>query len=145
MAKPKHKEILTHFLETFLPDQTLTSSQYKMQSVKLSQLKKVVKEYIVTANIDTDKSVEQIIWETIDYAGMTGCKFKSIASLGYDILGKSIKYWIKHEQALKEKEEEAERIAKQAEREAELIRLQNENNAKRQHKKLPKWMLEDDD
>ena len=80
-------------------------------------MKKVVKSYIVENNIDTEKTVEHIIWECIQYASMKGMKFKSPASLGYSILPESINYWIKHEQAVAKKkaeEEEAARLEREA-------------------------------
>ena len=107
--KPKHQEILTKFIETFENGKPFTSSEIRMNGIKLSQLKKTVKEYILKAGIETDKPVEVIIWQEIDYCSMMGFKFRSIASLGYQVLGESIRYWEKREKTLQQLEEEKEK------------------------------------
>lgn len=147
MARILHKDILEHFLETFMPDKVLTSSEYKMQSIKLSQLKKSVKKYIEEADIKTDKSAEKIIMEAITYAGMSGRRFTSIASIGYDILPKSIAYWAKMDLLKKKKEEEAKEKEKQLAEATKQEEAAMKNNAKMSTvKKVPKWMnLSDDD
>lgn len=143
MAKPKHKEIIEHFIQTFRSEDTLTPSEYKMLSIKLSGLKKTVKTFLVENNIDTDKSVEEIIWETIDYCALTGKKFKSIASLGYSDLPKSIEYWKKRELFMQQKEEEEKQKQKQTEDEKKLEKMVAENMEKRKQKKVPKWLMDD--
>lgn len=142
--KPKHKELIQFFLQTFLPEATLTGSEYKMISIKMSNVKKVVKSYIVENNIDTEKTVEHIIWECIQYASMKGMKFKSPASLGYSILPESINYWIKHEQAVAKKKAEEEEAKRLSEEEERLAKLVAENMEKRKGRKTPKWMIDDD-
>ena len=141
--KPKHKELIEFFLQTFLPDTRLTGSEYKMVSIKMSNVKKVVKAFIVENNIETEKTTEHIIWECIQYASMKGMKLRSPASLGYAVLNESINYWKKHEEMLARKEEEEKQEQKQTEEEERLAKLVEENMKKRQGKKVPKWMLDD--
>lgn len=144
MARILHKDILEHFINTFMSDKVLTSSEYRMQSIKLSQLKKTVKKYIDEAGINTDKSVEKIIMEAITFAGMSGRKFTSIASIGYDILPKSIAYWAKMDMLTKQKEEEVKNKANSTASEQEVKAAEN-NERMAETRKLPKWLQIDDE
>lgn len=128
MKKPKHIEIVTKFHETFENGQPFTSSEFRMNSIKLTNLKKTVKTYLVSANIETEKSVEQIIWEAIDYAAMKGMKFRSIASLGYGILKESINYWAKREAMIEKIKEEEEKEKEMAEQNKSYEEIGNQNN-----------------
>ena len=134
MARITQKQILTHFFDTFDDGTVMTQSEknmnYKQQAFKLKNLKKVVKTYIEEAKIETDKSVEQIIMEAITFAGMSGCKFKSIASIGYDILPKSIDYWKRIEFKMEKAKEEAEKKEKEKAITSELDKKVEENNKK---------------
>lgn len=139
MARITQKEILGHFFNTFDNGKIRTSSEFRMQAIKLKNLKKVVKEYLESANIKTDKSVEQIIMEAIDYAKMTGCKFNSIASIGYDVLPKSIMYWQKVELAAKQKKETSHHAIDEEEKAI------SNNKQLTEIKKVPKWLDLDDE
>ena len=140
------KDILAHFHDTFDNGKVRTPSEYKMQAYKLKNLKKSVKEYLETAGIKTDKSVEKIIYEAITYAGMMGCKFNSIASIGYDILPKSIAYWTKLELAQKEQaKREAEAKAEEEAKDAIATKTKENNERMAETRKVPKWMQMDDD
>lgn len=146
MARITQKEILGHFFETFDDGKVRTSSEYKQQAFRLKNLKKVVKDYIEESGIKTDKSVEKIIMEAITYAGMQGRKFTSIASIGYDILPKSIAYWMKMDEYTKKLEEKA----KQKEKEQALATKEEQkaldNNKQLQEtRKVPKWLSIDDE
>ena len=144
VPKITHKEILTHFIETFYDDdEVLTGSEYRMLSIKLSSLKKTVRKYLEDANISTNKSVEQIILECIDYSAICGKKLKSVSSMGYEVLGKSIKYWEKQEQLEEQKQKEKERKEKESEEEKLIKELQERNNKRRsERKKVPKWFAD---
>lgn len=148
--KPTQKEILAHFFATFFENETLTksqyNSQYKFQAIKLKNLKGVVKEYLEQSEIETDKSVEQIIMDAITYAGMSGCKFKSIASIGYDTLPKSIEYWKRMELKMQKLEEEAKKKEKEKELASELDKKVAESNKRMADtRKVPSWLqLEDE-
>lgn len=149
MARIKQAEIIEHFKNTFVTN-VMTDSEYKqwykMQAFKLKNLKKVVKNYIEEANIKTEKSVEEIIMEAITYGGMMGCKWNTIASVGYKMLPKSIEYWQRMELKVKKLEEEA----KQKEKEQALATKEEqkalENNKQLQEtRKIPKWMVMEDE
>ena len=146
MARITQKEILSHFFETFDGDKVRTSSEYKQQAFRLKNLKKVVKEYIEEAWIKTDKSVEKIILEAITFAGMQGRKFTSIASIGYDVLPKSIAYWAKMEEVTKQLEEKAKQKEKEESLATELEQKAIENNKQlQQTKKVPLWFMDDEE
>ncbi len=144
MARITQKEIINHFYATFDDGTVMTQSEknqnYKMQAFKLKNLRKSVKTYIEEAKIETDKSVDQIIMDAITYAGMTGCKFKSIASIGYDVLPKSIDYWKRIEYKVKKAEEEKEQKEKEKSIASELDKKVEENNKKLANThKVPSW------
>ena len=148
--KPNQKEILAHFFATFPSDKPLTkseyNSQYKFQAIKLKNLKTVVKQYLEDAKIEIDKPVEQIIYDAITYAGMSGCKFKSIASIGYDTLPKSIEYWKRMEIKLQKLEEEAKKKEKEEELANELEKKVAKNNEQLANtRKVPSWMALDEE
>lgn len=146
MARITQKEILSHFFETFDGDKVRTSSEYKQQAFRLKNLKKVVKEYIEEAGIKTDKSVEKIIYEAITFAGMQGRKFTSIASIGYDVLPKSIAYWVKMEEYQKQLEEKAKQKEKEESLATVLEQKAIDNNQQlQQTKKVPKWFTNDEE
>lgn len=144
MARITQKQIINHFYETFDDGTVMTQSEknqnYKMQAFKLKNLRKSVKTYIEEAKIETNKSVDQIILDAITYAGMTGCRFKSIASIGYDVLPKSIEYWKRIEYKMEKAKEEAEKKEKEKALVSELDKKVEENNKKLAEKhKVPSW------
>ena len=112
MARMKQSVIIEHFKETFVKE-VMTDSEYKqwykMQAIKLKNLRKVVANYIEESKIKTDKSVDEIIMDAITYGGMMGCKWNTIASVGYKMLPKSIEYWQRMELKVKKMEEEAKK------------------------------------
>ena len=123
MARMKQSVIIEHFKETFVKE-VMTDSEYKqwykMQAIKLKNLRKVVANYIEESKIKTDKSVDEIIMDAITYGGMMGCKWNTIASVGYKMLPKSIEYWQRMELKVKKMEEEAKKKAKRQSGEGEL-------------------------
>ena len=150
MARITQKEIISHFYATFDDGTVMTQSEknqnYKMQVFKLKNLRKSVKTYIEEAKIETNKSVDQIIMDAITYAGMTGCKFKSIASIGYDVLPKSIDYWKRIEFKLEKAKEEAEQKEKEKAIASELDKKVEEHNKKlATTHKVPSWMNLDEE
>lgn len=144
--KPNQREILSHFLDTFPTDKKFTQTDFRTMQRRISNLKKDIQIYIVENNIDTNKSVELIIYECIDYCAMLGKNLKSISYLNY-VYPKSIEYWAKREKILAEKEKEkAEQEAKkqqQSEEEQKLAQLVAQNNEKRKQRKVPKWLQDD--
>ena len=146
MARITNKEILSYFIECFEGDKPFTPSEHRMNGIKLAQLKKNVKAYITDNDVETDKSVEQIILDAIKYAKMIGMKFRSVASLGYDILPKSIEFWKKREKLLEKKEKELKEKEKNEEKTLEKVieKSYNNNIVKEQVKRKPKWFGQED-
>ena len=142
MPKITNRDVLTHFYKTFdINAKTLTKSQHSVNGARLKNLRKLVEEYIENNNISTDKSVNEIIIQVIDYSKIVGKQFKSISSLGYDVLPKSIIYWKKKEtlentQGPQELEELNDKLDQQ-------IARNNENLST--NKKLPSWLDDSED
>ena len=149
MARIKQAEIIEHFKNTFVTD-VMTDSEYKqwykMQAFKLKNLRKVVKNYIEESGIKTDKSVDEIIMQAITYGGMCGCKWNTIASVGYKMLPKSITYWAKMEEYQKQLEEKAKQKEKEESFATVVEQKAIENNQQMQQtKKVPKWFTNMDE
>lgn len=95
MPKIKNRDITDRFIEVFENGKPFTPSEKRMMGIKLAQLKKNIKAHIEATGRQTDLSVEQIIMNAIEYAVMTRKTFRSIASLGFEILDESLDYWEK--------------------------------------------------
>ena len=95
MPRITNLNITDRFIEAFEGDQPFTPSEKRMLGIKLSHLKKNIKQHLASTGRITDLSVEQIILDAIEYSVMTNMKFRSIASLGYNVLDPSIDYWEK--------------------------------------------------
>ena len=95
MTRIKNRDITDRFIEAFENDKPYTPSEKRMMGIKLSQLKKNIKAHIESTGRQTDLSVEQIIMDTIEYSVMTRKPFRSIASLGFEVLDQSLDYWEK--------------------------------------------------
>ena len=138
--KPTHQELLGKFLSTFEKGKPFTKAEIRMNGIKLGQLKKDVKAYKEEMGIE--KPVEVIISEAIDYASIMNCKFRSVSSLGYDILRKSVEYWAKREKTL-------EMLEKQKEEENKLESYESvgvkNNERKANDKSKPAWYTNDED
>jgi len=146
---PKEKftsrDITDRFILYFEGDTPFTPSEKRMMGIKLSQLRKNVKQFIEDNQIETELSVNEIIMDIIEYSNMMGYKFRSIASLGFNVLGESIKYWEKRRKLIAIREEEKNQL---------LSSNQNENNTvakvitpayneTNNRERSPKWMKND--
>lgn len=87
--------ITDRWIAAFEKDKPFTPSEKRMMGIKLAQLKKNIKSHLDTTGRKTDLSVEQIIMDTIEFSIMTNKPYRSIASLGYEILDPSLDYWEK--------------------------------------------------
>lgn len=87
--------ITDRFIAAFERGKPFTPSEKRMMGIKLAQLKKSIKEHLETTGRQTDLSIEQIIADCLEYSIMTNKPFRSIASLGYEVLDPSIEYWEK--------------------------------------------------
>jgi len=130
--KPNSRDIMDLFVEKFEGDKPFTPSQHRMNGIKLSQLRKNVKQYIEDNNIETNLSVNEIIIDTIEYSSMIGMKFRSIASLGYEVLPESIEYWKKRRSILKDYNKDKEKD--------DIKVIKESDNAKRKRSNRPKWL-----
>lgn len=143
MPKQKYnsKDIMDKFVSYFEGDKPFTPSQHRMNGIKLSQLRKNVKQYLEDNSIQTDLTINEIIMEIIEYSQMMGYQFRSIASLGFDVLGESIEYWQKRREIMAKKEKEKESNENEHQRVEKVIKESyNEFNNKN---RTPKWMNTD--
>lgn len=130
--KPNSRDIMDLFVEKFEGDKPFTPSQHRMNGIKLSQLRKNVKQYIEDNNIETNLSVNEIIIDTIEYSSMIGMKFRSIASLGYEVLPESIEYWKKRRSILKDYNKDKEKD--------DIKVIKESDDTKRKRNNRPKWL-----
>jgi len=130
--KPNSRDIMDLFVEKFEGDKPFTPSQHRMNGIKLSQLRKNVKQYIEDNNIETNLSVNEIIIDIIEYSSMIGMKFRSIASLGYEVLPESIEYWKKRRSILKDYNKDKEKD--------DIKVIKESDNTKRKRSNRPKWL-----
>lgn len=139
MAKKKYnsRDITDLFILYFEGEKPFTPSEKRMLGIKLSQLRKNVKQYIQENNIETDLSENEIIIDAIEYSKMMDYKFRSIASLGYNVLGESIKYWKKRREILAVKKEMKQEQNQKDEKSNKEVIINSYNNVRKQH---PKWM-----
>ncbi|WP_257064247.1 hypothetical protein [Priestia megaterium] len=142
MARITNRMILDLFIQYFEGEKKFTPSENKMNGIKLSQLRKSVKKYIEDNNIETDLSVEQIIIDTIEYSAMIGMKFRSIASLGYSVLGDSINYWVKRREVEIMKQEESTILQNSNQNDEKIVAkdITSEYNKINNRERSPKWM-----
>lgn len=145
MAKYNSRDITDRFILYFEGDEPFTQSEKRMLGIKLSALRKTVKQYIEDNNIQTDLSVNEVIMDTMEYSKMMNYKFRSIASLGYSVLGESIKYWDKRRRimAQKELEKETTKLSNQNEPKEVAKVIKDEYNKTNNRKRTPKWMQND--
>ena len=130
--KPNSRDIMDLFVEKFEGDKPFTPSQHRMNGIKLSQLRKNVKQYIEDNNIETNLSVNEIIIDIIEYSSMIGMKFRSIASLGYEVLPESIEYWKKRRSILKDYNKDKEKD--------DIKVIKESDDTKRKRNNRPKWL-----
>ena len=142
MARITNKDVLTHFYETFgINAKALTKSQHSVNGARLKNLRKLVTEYVENNNIETDKSVNEIIIGVIDYSKIVGKKFKSISSLGYSVLPESIIYWKNKEmQQSKPEPQETEELNDKLDKQ-----IAKNNEQLSSTRKTLKWLEDSDD
>lgn len=145
MARITNRMIMDLFIYHFEGDKKFTPSEHRMNGIKLSQLRKNVKKYLEENNVETDLSIEQIIIDTIEYSVMIGMKYRSVASLGYNVLGDSIKYWAKRRQleAIKQEESTILQDSNQNEQKVVAKDIKSEYNKINNRERSPKWMNND--
>lgn len=137
-----NRMILDLFVQYFEGNKKFTPSEHRMNGIKLSQLRKNVKKYIEDNNIQTNLTVEEIIIDTIEYSKMIGMKFRSVASLGYNVLGDSINYWAKRREveAIKQEESSVSHFYNQNEQQTVEKVITCEYNKINNRERSPKWM-----
>lgn len=143
-----NKDIHDLFIKYFEGNKPFTPSEKRMNGIKITQLRKNVKQYIADNEIDTDLSINEMIIDIIKYSNMLNFKFRSVASLGYDVMPKSIAYWQKRRKVLAEQENNApspnqqEAGINQSNQQEQDI---NNSGMKNSYKnKQPKWMNNDE-
>lgn len=87
--------ITDRWIAAFEKGKPYTPSEKRMLGIKLAQLKKNIKAHLESTNRKTDLSIEQIIMDALEFSVMTNKPYRSIASLGYEILDPSLDYWEK--------------------------------------------------
>lgn len=95
MTRITNRMITDRWIAAFERGKPFTPSEKRMMGIKLSQLKKSVKEHLESTCRQTNLSIEQIIIDCLEYSVMINKPFRSIASLGYEVLDPSIEYWEK--------------------------------------------------
>lgn len=119
MPKIKNRDITDRWIAAFEKGKPFTPSELRMMGIKLAQLKKNIKAHIESTGRQTELPVEQIIMDAIEFSVMTNKPYRSIASLGYEVLDPSIDYWEKRRKLESIKQEEEITQTKQY--------IQNEN------------------
>lgn len=141
--KITNRMITDRFIAAFERGKPFTPSEKRMLGIKLAQLKKSVKQHIEDTGRQTNLSIEQIIMDCLEYSVMVNKPFRSIASLGFEVLDPSIDYW--------EKRRKLEDIKKETEIQ-EAKQFVNQENAPKQEKpepqhqksNVPAWMSNDE-
>lgn len=107
MAKITSRMITDRWIAAFEKGKPFTPSEKRMMGIKLSQLKKNIKAHLESTGRMTELPVEQIIMDALEFSVMTNRPYRSIASLGYEVLDPSLDYWEKRRklEALKKDEE----------------------------------------
>jgi len=141
MAKITNREITDKFILYFEGDKPFTPSEKRMLGIKLAQLKKNVKQHIEDNNIQTDLSIPEVIMDIIEYSKMMGYNFRSIASLGYNVLGESINYWQKRRKI--EASKQLKNYSNQNENNSVAKVIDIEYNKTNTKDRAPKWMKND--
>jgi hypothetical protein len=147
MAKEKitGRTITDKFILYFEGETPFTPSEKRMMGIKLSQLRKNVDQFIQENNIETDLSTNEIIMDTIEYSKMINMKFRSIASLGFNVLGDSIEYWQKRRRIMDQKADEKNNseLYNQNGNKGVAKVIDIEYNDPNNRKRTPKWMNND--
>lgn len=134
-----NKDIHDAFIAAFEGDNPFTPSQKKMNGIKVTQVRKSVKQYLEENNIETDLSVNEIILDVIEYSKQIGMKFRSVSSLSYDVLPKSISYWEKRRK-LEQQRQEEKSLEKLEENSFESYSEGHENDIAVPKENKPSWL-----
>jgi hypothetical protein len=107
VAKITGRMITDRWIAAFEKEKPYTPSEKRLMGIKLSQLKKNIKAHVESTGRQTDLSIEQIIMDALEFSVMTKKPYRSIASLGYEVLDPSLDYWDKRRklESLKKEEE----------------------------------------
>ena len=106
MTKIKNRDITDRWIAAFEKGKPFTPSEKRMMGIKLAQLKKNIKSHLESTGRQTELPVEQIIMDALEFSVMTNQPFRSIASLGYQVLDPSLDYWEKRRKLEAIKKEE---------------------------------------
>ena len=139
----KNKDVTDLFIQTFENGKPFTPSEKKKMGIMLAQLRKSVKQYLEENNIETDLAPNEIIVNIIKYSKMTGKKFRSIGSLGFDVMGESITYWQNRaiaEQVRAEQNKPSEEFDIYSPKQKEIIENNGSNGYNKNKKKKLNWL-----
>lgn len=140
MTRITNRMITDRFIAAFEKDKPYTPSEKRLMGIKLATLKKNIKAHLENTGRKTDLSVEQIIMDAIEYSVMLNKPYRSIASLGYDVLEQSLNYWEKR-RAL-EKIQREKQAAEQRQIQHDGVNTANivEEHDYHKDKQIPAWM-----
>lgn len=143
MPRITNRVITDRFIAAFEKGKPFTPSEKRMMGIKLAQLKKNIKAHLESTGRETDLSVEQIILDAIEFSVMTNKPYRSIASLGFDVLDPSLNYW--HKRRLLEKEQKEQEVKQTQEYVQQEQQKPNENpvinaDVKPKSNNYPAWM-----
>lgn len=133
-----NRDVTDAFIEAFEGNKPFTPSEKRLMGIKLTQLRKSVKEFLKDNEIDTKLSINEIIMQSLEYAVITGKRYRSISSLGYETLRESIEFWDK-----RRKLAETSAIKKESKKLEKVIdKSYNDNTVEKQQftKRKPKWL-----
>ena len=130
--------ITDRFIAVFEKDKPYTPSEKRLMGIKLTNLKKNIKAHLESTGRKTDLSVEQIIMDAIEYSAMLNKPYRSIASLGYEVLEPSLNYWEKR-RALEKMQEEKKVQQVESTTESKTANTVEERNYSKD-KQTPAWM-----
>lgn len=149
MPKITNRMITDRWIAAFQKDKPFSPSEKRMMGIKLAQLKKSIKKHIEETGRQTDLSVEQIVMDTLEYSVMTNRPYRSIASLGYEVLEPSLDYWEKRRklEGIKREEEVSkakEEINSHNSNVVNSNKVDLEDSYKKPKDNTPSWMNNND-
>lgn len=140
MKRITNRMITDRFIAAFEKDKPYTPSEKRLMGIKLANLKKNIKEHLESTGRETDLSVEQIIMDAIEYSVMLNKPYRSIASLGYEVLEPSLNYWEKRRALEKMQQEKQVSESKQTQHNESDTTNQVEEHVYHNNKQTPAWM-----
>jgi hypothetical protein len=142
MPRITNRMITDRWIEAFEKGKPFTPSEKRMMGIKLAQLKKNIKKHIEATGRITDLSVEQIIVDALEFSVMTNKPYRSIASLGYEILDPSLDYWEKRRKLEEAKEDQRPEPVQESSHYTDKQETTKEEVMKESHNEnnSPAWM-----